>query len=60
METRPYYGKDNKVCGDVARSVANDLPNCKISPVPGGVGLLTVAMLVKNVLKAYYLNKRDY
>lgn len=50
---------NNKVCGDVARSVADDLPNCKISPVPGGVGLLTVAMLMKNVLKAYYLNKRD-
>ena len=50
---------NNKVCGDVARSVANDLPNCKISPVPGGVGLLTVAMLMKNVIKAYYLNKRD-
>ena len=51
--------KNNKLCGDVAKSVANELPNCKISPVPGGVGLLTVAMLMKNVLKAYYLNKRD-
>lgn len=50
---------NNKVCGDVARQVAEDLPDCKISPVPGGVGLLTVAMLMRNVLKAYYLNKRD-
>lgn len=52
-------GKNNKLCGDVARSVANELSDCKISPVPGGVGLLTVAMLMKNVLKVYYLNKRD-
>ena len=51
--------KNNKLCGDVAKSVASELPDCKISPVPGGVGLLTVAMLMKNVLKAYYLNKRD-
>lgn len=36
---------------DNIKSIAN------ITPVPGGVGQMTVAMLGKNVLKAYYLRK---
>ncbi|MBP3320487.1 MAG: bifunctional 5,10-methylenetetrahydrofolate dehydrogenase/5,10-methenyltetrahydrofolate cyclohydrolase [Clostridia bacterium] len=43
--------EDNKVCGDV--DFENVAPKCSyITPVPGGVGLLTVAMLMKNVVKA--------
>lgn len=30
----------------------------KITPVPGGVGPMTVAMLMKNTLKAYYQQKK--
>ncbi len=46
------------LCGDV------DFENVKekakyITPVPGGVGPMTVAMLAKNVLKAYYLQKGE-
>ena len=43
--------EDNKVCGDV--DFENVAPKCSyITPVPGGVGLLTVAMLMNNVVKA--------
>ena len=39
-----HRGKDGKLCGDVAFA---DTDN--ITPVPGGVGLLTRAMLIKHV-----------
>ena len=44
-------GEDNQICGDV------DFEDCKskashITPVPGGVGVMTVAMLMKNCVKA--------
>lgn len=44
--------KDNKLCGDV------DFESCKdkagaITPVPGGVGPMTIAMLLNNTLLAY-------
>ena len=33
---------------------------CKyITPVPGGVGPMTVAMLAKNILKAYKMQKKQ-
>lgn len=42
---------DGKTCGDVAPSVYN---KCRaVSPVPGGVGPVTRAMLFENLLKAY-------
>ena len=46
----------NGICGDVDfTSVKN---KCSyITPVPGGVGPMTVAMLAKNLLKAYRLQK---
>jgi methylenetetrahydrofolate dehydrogenase (NADP+)/methenyltetrahydrofolate cyclohydrolase len=48
---------DGKLVGDV------DFENVKkvasyITPVPGGVGLLTVAMLLENTLECYELGKR--
>ena len=47
---------DNGLCGDVDfESVKN---KCSyITPVPGGVGPMTVAMLAKNILKAYKMQK---
>lgn len=41
-----------KVCGDV--DFASALSVCsRITPVPGGVGPMTVAMLMSNVVKAW-------
>lgn len=48
---------DDKICGDVDFDNIKDIAS--ITPVPGGVGQMTVAILAKNVLKAYYL-RRDY
>jgi len=41
---------DGKLAGDV--DFENVSKKARVSPVPGGVGLLTVACLMKNVLKA--------
>lgn len=47
---------EGKLCGDV------DFENCKeiagaITPVPGGVGPMTIAMLMKNCVKAAQIHK---
>lgn len=49
--------ENNKLCGDV------DFENVKnkasfITPVPGGVGPMTIAMLLDNTLKAFKINKQ--
>ena len=42
---------DNMLCGDVI--VDEVAPKCSyITPVPGGVGPMTIAMLMKNTLMA--------
>ena len=42
---------DNKLCGDVKFDEV--APKCSyITPVPGGVGPMTIAMLMKNTLMA--------
>jgi len=46
---------DGKLCGDVDYENIKDIAN--ITPVPGGVGQMTVAMLGKNVYKAYCLRR---
>lgn len=47
---------ENSLCGDV--DYENVLSKCSyITPVPGGVGPMTVAMLGKNILKAYKIQK---
>lgn len=48
-----------RICGDV--DFENVYDHCSaISPVPGGVGPMTIAMLMQNTLKAYSLqNKKD-
>lgn len=43
--------ENNKLCGDVEKK-AIDKVKC-ITPVPGGVGPMTVAMLISNTLTAY-------
>lgn len=49
------YG--NKLYGDCNFDLVYD--KCKrITPVPGGVGPLTVTMLINNIVKAYYLQKK--
>lgn len=44
--------KDGKLCGDFDGFSDFDYPSTKVTPVPGGVGLLTRAMLMKNVAEA--------
>ncbi len=46
--------ENGKLCGDV--DFENVAPKCSyITPVPGGVGLMTVAMLLKNTVQVYKL-----
>ncbi|MDX2111710.1 MAG: bifunctional 5,10-methylenetetrahydrofolate dehydrogenase/5,10-methenyltetrahydrofolate cyclohydrolase [Verrucomicrobiota bacterium] len=48
----PKETKGYRIVGDVAFDEVS--PICsRITPVPGGVGLMTVAMLMKNTLKAW-------
>jgi methylenetetrahydrofolate dehydrogenase (NADP+)/methenyltetrahydrofolate cyclohydrolase len=42
---------DGKLCGDVQFDAARERASW-ITPVPGGVGPMTVAMLMKNTLEA--------
>jgi methylenetetrahydrofolate dehydrogenase (NADP+)/methenyltetrahydrofolate cyclohydrolase len=52
-----HRNEDNKLCGDVDyESVA---PKCSaITPVPGGVGPMTIAMLMKNCVESYSLQNQ--
>jgi len=47
--------ENNKLYGDTCYEEIKDIAS--ITPVPGGVGQMTVAMLGKNILKAYYLRR---
>ena len=42
---------DGTLCGDVAFEAASTVAS-RITPVPGGVGPMTVAMLLRNTLHA--------
>ena len=48
---------DTGLCGDVDFNSVKDKTKY-ITPVPGGVGPMTVAMLAKNVLKAYRMQNK--
>lgn len=51
-------GEDSKLYGDC--DFENILGTCgKITPVPGGIGLLTIAMLMHNTVEATKLQRRD-
>lgn len=43
---------DGKLCGDVDFENVSKLASF-ITPVPGGVGPMTIAMLLNNTLRAY-------
>jgi methylenetetrahydrofolate dehydrogenase (NADP+)/methenyltetrahydrofolate cyclohydrolase len=49
--------RGSTLVGDVHPAEAAEVAG-KLTPVPGGVGLLTVAMLMKNTLKAATLRRR--
>jgi len=49
---------DGKICGDVDFDEVKEIASA-ISPVPGGVGPLTITMLLQNTLNACKLQKRD-
>ncbi len=50
--------EDNKIVGDVDYETVS-LRASKISPVPGGVGPVTVMMLMRNAVLAYRLQKES-
>ena len=47
---------DKTLCGDVEYETAEKVAGA-ITPVPGGVGPMTIAMLMKNTIKAAIVNK---
>ena len=52
-----HRNEDNKLCGDVDfDSVAPK--TSYITPVPGGVGPMTIAMLMYNVVEAYHMQNK--
>ena len=55
MREAPGLEVDGKLYGDVAFDDIKDIVSY-ITPVPGGVGPMTVAMLLYNVLKNYEKN----
>ena len=44
-------GEDGKLCGDVAFDEVSGVAGA-ITPVPGGVGPMTIAMLLENTARA--------
>lgn len=48
--------ENKKLCGDVEFETAKETASA-ITPVPGGVGPMTIAMLMKNTVKAAIINK---
>ena len=52
--------ENGKTCGDIdPTNFEVELPNAYLTPVPGGVGKLTVISLMDNVVKAYELHGGD-
>lgn len=49
------FNEDGKLCGDVAKGMEEYFD---VTPVPGGVGLMTRAMLLENVLEAYKTDQK--
>ncbi len=51
-------GDDGKLVGDCEFATCAEVASL-ITPVPGGVGPMTIAMLMKNTLRAYRMQKGD-
>ena len=49
--------ENGKLCGDVAYNEVSEVASA-ITPVPGGVGPMTIAMLMKNTLKAAIIQNK--
>ena len=49
--------EDKTLCGDVDFESAKEVAGA-ITPVPGGVGPMTIAMLMKNTVKAALINSK--
>lgn len=50
--------ENGKLCGDVDFDSVKE--KCSyITPVPGGVGPMTIAMLMQNTLKAFYIQRQN-
>lgn len=52
-----HRNADNKLCGDVDFDDVVDKAGA-ITPVPGGVGVMTIAMLMKNCVDSVEINER--
>ncbi|MBQ7841746.1 MAG: bifunctional methylenetetrahydrofolate dehydrogenase/methenyltetrahydrofolate cyclohydrolase FolD [Lachnospiraceae bacterium] len=53
-----HRNENNKLCGDVDFSDVSEIAGA-ITPVPGGVGPMTIAMLMKNCLESKRLSKKQ-
>jgi methylenetetrahydrofolate dehydrogenase (NADP+)/methenyltetrahydrofolate cyclohydrolase len=51
LDVGMHKGPDGKLCGDVDFASAREVAGA-ITPVPGGVGPMTIAMLLENTLQA--------
>ncbi len=49
---------DGSLCGDVDFNDVIDKVSA-ITPVPGGVGPMTIAMLMKNTMRCYFINQNN-
>jgi methylenetetrahydrofolate dehydrogenase (NADP+)/methenyltetrahydrofolate cyclohydrolase len=54
----PAMRSGTRLCGDVHFASARDVAG-KITPVPGGVGPMTIAMLLANTVRAARATVRD-
>ena len=53
--------ENGKLCGDVdTQDILDTLDRVQITPVPGGVGIVTTAMLMENVVHAYCIQNQIY
>lgn len=50
--------ENNKLCGDVVFDDVKDKVSA-ITPVPGGIGPMTITMLMKNTIEAFYHRNGD-
>ena len=51
-------GSTGKICVDIDFGAVRDIASA-ITPVPGGVGPMTIAMLLQNTVTAYNLQNKS-
>jgi methylenetetrahydrofolate dehydrogenase (NADP+)/methenyltetrahydrofolate cyclohydrolase len=57
MDVGINRGADGKLCGDVEYAAAAERASW-ITPVPGGVGPMTIAMLLSNTVDAAFARRQ--